>query len=234
MSGACAVANVLADDAACDDPRTCVQAGSCRAGVCAESLVPTCDDFDVCTTDLCDGVGTCRHEPIAGSCWSLRGSITFVASALGHSCSCTQHDSPAPLALLDDHHFARPGGLARCATEEVFIPHEVGTWKARGRRLVLHTDNLDDVYAAATRCAGQTSVVKKYRTAVRVDRERTKLRGVHSQYVRVPGNPVSVTVVERFRGTPTAHGRATDAESFRDRCSRPLTRCLTAAILADR
>lgn len=44
--------------------------GVCRGGLCVGCLVDDhCDDRSPCTRDVCDAAtGTCRHEPVAGSC----------------------------------------------------------------------------------------------------------------------------------------------------------------------
>lgn len=42
-----------------DDPKNCVL-GICQGGIC---VAATCDDDNVCTTDVCDGVGGCQSEP---------------------------------------------------------------------------------------------------------------------------------------------------------------------------
>lgn len=68
-SGAC-VAGATQDDLPCDAPDECIAAGVCRRGRCSTPRAP-CDDANPCTIDRCEALD-CVHDPIAGTCWSVR------------------------------------------------------------------------------------------------------------------------------------------------------------------
>jgi len=197
-----------------------------RDTVCTPGDDAACDDGNVCTDDRCDPVRGCVSEPIAGTCWLLRGRTTFIATALGHTCACTQSTGTTALALRDDGRYGVDGGT--CPGTQQPLTDEEGTSAARGRRLVLDIENFPDVLRSAQDCAGGGATVTVYRTSVRRSADGTRLRGTHTTRGRAVGSPVSVTAVTHFTGVPgdgTVPGLTPPL-----RCGARLASCLRDAV----
>jgi slime mold repeat-containing protein len=230
-TGACLDASAQDDGTACSARDACVPDGTCYAGACT-SEHDFCDDFDVCTTDRCDGAGGCIHEPIAGSCWALRGVTTFSATALGHTCDCTARTVVPPLALYADGTFAFPGGRTTCGGQDLVVPPETGTWSRTGRRYRLTTTNLSELLQIAEQCTGATVPITRYRTRVTVAPSGRRLTGVHTERAHGAGDTaLRLGAVTRFRGRPTDHGVAQPADTAgARRCGLALQSCLRTAV----
>ncbi|MFN8544129.1 MAG: hypothetical protein U0807_07980 [Candidatus Binatia bacterium] len=227
-SGTCADAPTLYDGAPCDDGSVCTTRDLCQAGRCVGTGEIACDDGNVCTHDRCDPALGCVVEPIAGTCWLLSGRSTFTASALGHSCTCTQRAGFESLALFDDGRYAVEGGT--CPNGDDDLPDEHGTWRPRGRRLVLQSGNLADVTDAVTRCTGTELRIRGYRTVVRLASDGTRLRGIHTDSSGAVGSPVTMQTVTRFVGR-LGDGRVPpETRRRRNACIAALTSCLRDAI----
>lgn len=224
-SGACVSGGPKPTFTPCSDPARCVSAGHCTPGGCVAAL-PPCDDENVCTTDRCDGAGTCEHAAIDGTCWGLRGTTTITASALGASCTCTLRGRPGSLALFGDGTFARPGGTAECSGIPITFPPERGVWEpSRRSRLTLRTTNLDELLDAASRCDASV-VAPRSRLWVKMLRNGTRLRGLETSRSTSGSPPVKVRVVTRFNGRPTSLPEAGQTPRGLDACARQLARCL--------
>ncbi|MCB9786498.1 MAG: hypothetical protein H6744_07365 [Deltaproteobacteria bacterium] len=65
-TGQCAPVS-LSDGLACKSDDACVTDGACKAGACVGNAI-NCDDGNPCTSDACDAVLGCVHEPVTGSC----------------------------------------------------------------------------------------------------------------------------------------------------------------------
>lgn len=219
MSGECLRPPELEDGTVCDDPARCITGGTCAAGTCTSDLVP-CNDFDVCTRDVCEGDHRCTNPPIDGTCWTLKGTATFTATAFDASCSCEARAVPLPLALLDDGTFARSGGIAQCGA---IVPEEVGIADrvARGRTK-LRTTNLTDVRDI---CIASPSL-RERRAWVKTNRARTRLRGLQVERIGIEDSPIELTTAIRFRGRPTSSGTSAGAIVSLGRCARQLIDCL--------
>jgi hypothetical protein len=231
-TGACLAASVRPDDEYCSAPDGCVPSGTCRAGTCTPEH-GLCNDFDVCTQDRCDGAGACLHEPIDGTCWALRGTTTFRATAYGQTCECTARTTVQPLALYANGTFAIPGGLARCNVGTLLIPPESGRWTKKGRRYRLTSTNLPEIAEIVTRCTGTgTPSVLGYRTAVRVSRDQRRLAGTHREHTKGGNGRVAIAAVTTFRGKRTAHGvvQPSYTKGIR-RCGTELGNCLREKIV---
>jgi len=226
-TGACVAASLVDDDTTCSDADACVPEGTCRAGACT-SEPGACEDFDVCSTDACDGAGGCTHHAIDGSCWAMRGTTTFYATALGHTCQCTTRTTVQPLAIYADGTFAIPGGPLSCRGQTVIVPPESGTWSRKGRRYHLSTENLDELLGIARDCTGTNVPIARYRTSVQISRSGQRLTGFHLE--RAHSGPVVLTAVTRFRGRPTDRGVTQPARTGAARCGPELAACLQAQI----
>jgi hypothetical protein len=90
MEGTCT--HVPLTTGACDDSNTCTKKDQCQEGVCTGEPYP-CDDGLDCTTDSCNGDGTCEAPILPGFC--LVGNACYAA------------DDPAPASA----------GCAYCAPE---------------------------------------------------------------------------------------------------------------------
>jgi hypothetical protein len=55
----------MPDGASCADGNICNGFETCQSGVCAAGKALGCDDGNPCTSDLCDPVSGCKHEPVA-------------------------------------------------------------------------------------------------------------------------------------------------------------------------
>lgn len=130
-SGAC-VAGATQDDLPCDAPDECIAAGVCRRGRCSTPRAP-CDDANPCTIDRCEALD-CVHDPIAGTCWSVRTQTAVgIRTAQGTSCRCTLQTERLLLALTDDG--AVFGERPRCDDAEGPTTDAVHAWTLgkRGR-----------------------------------------------------------------------------------------------------
>jgi hypothetical protein len=174
----------------------------------------------VCTRDVCEGDHRCTNPPVDGTCWSLKGTATFTATAFDASCSCEARAVPLPLALLADGTFARAGGIAQCGA---IVPEEVGTAKrvARGRTK-LTTTNL-----AAVRelCIAPPQLLER-RAWVKTNRSRSRLRGLQVERISLEDSPIDLTTAIRFRGQPTSSGTSEGASVSLGRCAQQLIDCL--------
>jgi MYXO-CTERM domain-containing protein len=50
--------STLSDGDSCDDGSACTSTDTCQSGTCTGTTAPTCEDNNVCTTDVCDANGT--------------------------------------------------------------------------------------------------------------------------------------------------------------------------------
>jgi hypothetical protein len=84
------------EDGACDDGNACTILDSCHDGICQGGGAINCDDNNPCTTDLCDPVSGCLHNPNTAPCSDGN------ACTLGDTCSAGQCQ-PGDAVVCDDN-----------------------------------------------------------------------------------------------------------------------------------
>ena len=105
----------------CDDGNTAD--GDCCSSTCEYDAAATpCADADPCTTDLCDGAGTCQHEscPLCEVCDAGIGCIARPRA----ECAVPGPGGRASLMLRDRD--PDGGDLARWAWRSPTAPHDFG------------------------------------------------------------------------------------------------------------
>jgi len=74
----------------CDDDVSCTKNDKCTSGICGGTTY-ACDDGKLCTTDACNGDGTCRAPIDLGSC--LIGTTCYADGAVAGNNACLVCDS---------------------------------------------------------------------------------------------------------------------------------------------
>ncbi len=82
----CPMDMISADGTSCADSLACNGRETCSAGVCGAGVAPSCDDSDLCTTDMCAEPGGCSSTPIPGCC-NIDGDCDDGDACTANTCS---------------------------------------------------------------------------------------------------------------------------------------------------
>ncbi len=106
----------------CDDGNACTKEDACQGGKCiglAEETTVTCSDSNPCTTDSCDPIKGCQHQPATGDCDDgvpcTTKDICSAGECLGTTNECTCKTDADCVLLANGNPCA---GTQYCASEK--------------------------------------------------------------------------------------------------------------------
>lgn len=87
------------DQTPCDDQNACTSGDQCTDGYCAGTPY-VCNDGLACTTDACNGDGTCSHSIVSGSCVG-DGACHLLSEQADPEPAPATSNEPVPLTTLN-------------------------------------------------------------------------------------------------------------------------------------